>query len=94
MAQKLMKFRFEVGDPNYVAPGEFFAELTPDGKQIAAIYQRQDNLDLKKLVSETLDLEDDKTTTMSIAGLSAGDVEITPTTGKDAMKKVTITFTE
>ena len=32
MAQKLMKFRFEVGDPNYVAPGEFFAELTPDGK--------------------------------------------------------------
>ena len=83
--RKQVKFSIEVGDANYVKPGEYFAELTNDGKEISAIYRREDDLSLKSLVSETLALEDNKAATATGASF-----EITPTSGKDAMKKATV----
>lgn len=84
--RKQFKLEVEVGDANYVKPGEYFAELTDDGKEISAIYRREDDLSLKSLVSETLALEDNKAATATGASF-----EITPTSGKDAMKKATVT---
>ena len=85
--KKQLKFNIEVGDSNYVKPGEYFAELTSDGKEISAIYRREDDLSLKSLVSKTLNLEDNKAVTASSAS-----VVVTPTSGKDAMKKATVTI--
>lgn len=95
--RKLIEFKIEVGDANYVKPGELFAELSADGKTITAIKKREDDLSLTTVVETPVTLpvlEENKTATYSIAALEAGSVEIKPSSGKDAMKKVTITFTE
>lgn len=95
--RKLINLPIEIGDANYVKPGELFGELSSDGKTITAIKIRRDDLTLETMVDTPVILpvlEDNKTATYSIAALEAGSVEIEPTEGKDAMKKVTITFTE
>ena len=84
--KKQLKFKFEVGDANYVKPGEYFVELTPDGTEIAAIYKRDDDLSLKSVISKTLAVETNKTVTASSASFT-----VNPSTGKDVMKKVTVT---
>ena len=86
--KKQVKLLVEVGDANYVAPGEYFAEFSADGRTILSISQRQDDLSLKSIVSTTLALEDNKAATAN-----AATFEVTPTSGKDAMKKVTATVT-
>lgn len=85
--KKQIKLKFEIGDSNYVAPGEYFAELSSDGKEISAIYRRESDLSLKSIVSETLSLEDNKA-----VSLTAASTVVNPTSGKDAMKKVTVTI--
>lgn len=95
--RKLIELKIEVGDANYVKPGELFGELSADGTVLTAIKRRCDDLSLETLVETPVTLpvlEENKTATYSIAALEAGSVEITPTKGKDAMEKVTITFTE
>lgn len=84
--KKQLKFKFEVGDANYVKPGEYFVELTPDGTEIAAIYKRDDDLSLKSVISKTLAVEANKAVTASSASFT-----VNPSSGKDAMKKVTVT---
>lgn len=85
--KKQVKLLVEVGDANYVAPGEYFAEFSADGKTILSISQRQDDLSLKSIVSTTLALEDNKAATAN-----AATFVVNPTTGKDAMKKATVTI--
>lgn len=91
--RKQIEMKIEVGDANYVKPGEYFAELDANNK-LVSIKQRQDDLSLKEVVDTPLVLEDNKTLTKSLAALKAGDkITVTPSSGKDAMSKVTITIT-
>lgn len=95
--RKLITLKIEVGDANYVKPGELFGELSADGTTLTAIKRRDDNLNLTTIVETPVVLpvlEKNKTATYSIAALEAGSVEIKPSSGKDAMEKVTITFTD
>lgn len=95
--RKQIDLKIEIGDANYVKPGELFGELSADGTVLTAIKRRKDDLSLETIVATPVTLpvlEDNKTTTYSIAALEAGDIVINPTSGKDAMKKVTITFTD
>ena len=49
--EKEIKMRFDVGDPNYTRPGEYYMELTEDSSEMKAIYHRDDDLTLRKVVS-------------------------------------------
>lgn len=59
--KKRIKLYMECGDINYVKPGEYFATLSPDGKSIVSIQQRQDDLSMKTIVSN----QDDSNETVS-----------------------------
>ena len=83
--RKQVKLKFEVGDSNYVKPGEYFVEFAADGKTISAIYKRLDDLTLQKAVIGALNIEDNKAVTANNTSMT-----INPTEGKDAMKKVTL----
>ena len=85
--RKLIEFKIEVGDSNYVKPGEYFGELSADGTTITAIKRREDDLSLATVVATPPALEDNKAVTAA-----ANPCEVTPTSGKDAMKKATVTF--
>ena len=85
--RKLIEFKIEIGDSNYVKPGEYFGELSDDGTTITAIKRREDDLSLATIVATPPTLEDNKAVTAA-----ANPCEVTPTSGKDAMKKATVTF--
>lgn len=85
--RKLIEFKIEIGDANYVKPGEQFGELSADGTTITAIKRREDDLSLATIVDTPLELEDNKAVTAA-----ANPCEVTPTSGKDAMKKATVTI--
>jgi hypothetical protein len=89
--KKRIKLYIECGDINYVKPGEYFATLSPDGKTIVSLQQRQDDLSMKTIVSTPVPTEE-KTVSKSLASLKAGDsFNVTPTSGK-TMSKVTVTI--
>lgn len=90
--RKQIKLNVEIGDANYVKPGEYFAELTPDGKEIATLKKRNGSLELVTLLDRPTKLEAG-TATKSIASLKANDkLVIEPSNGYDGLSKVTITF--
>ena len=87
------EIKIEVGDTNYVAPGKYFLELD-ENNQPVALKIREDDLTLRTVLGGVAELEDNKAVSMDIRGISTSTpMEITPTSGKDGMKKVTITFT-
>ena len=85
--RKQKKFTAEMGDANYVKPGEYFVELSADGTEIVSLKKRQDDLSLKEVASTPLVIENNKTATATGATW-----EVTPSSGKDAMKKATVTI--
>ena len=96
-----MKKKFNLplvtGDPNLVTANEIYVELNEDN-EITALKKRGITGSLDVIVDEHVDqyvLEDEQTETKSLAQLAAGDtIEVTPSSGNDGMKKVTIIFTE
>lgn len=124
--RKQIELKIEVGDANYVKPGEYFAQLDANN-QLTAIKRRNDDLTLTDIVDTPVAVETNKEVTIttspatvnptsgkdamakatvtvatetknqevSIASLTAGDtLEITPSTNKVGLTKVTISFTE
>ena len=90
--RKQIELKIEVGDANYVKPGEYFAQLDANN-QLTAIKRRNDDLTLTDVVDTPIAVETNKESTVSLATLAEGDtIEVTPSTGKDAMSKVTITI--
>lgn len=90
--RKQVEIKIEIGDANYVAPGKYFLELD-ESNQPVALKIREDDLTLRTVLGGVAELEDNKAVTMDIRGISTSTpMEITPTSGKDGMKKVTITF--
>ena len=95
MKQKV-RLNLVTGDPNLVTKDEIYVEYNANGV-ITALKKRNDAGELAVIVDEHVDqykLEDNKTKSQSLAALQEGDtIEVTPTSGKDGMKKVTITIT-
>ena len=95
--KKKVNLRLVTGDPNLVTMDEIYVEFSEDGA-IKALKKRNDSGELTTIVDEHVDqyeLEDNKGATADLASLSAGDtLEVTPTEGKDGMKKVTVTFSD
>ena len=91
-----VNLRLVTGDPNLVTKDEIYVEYNSDGT-IKALKKRNDAGELAVIVDEHVDqykLEDNKTKSQSLAALEAGDtIVVTPTSGKDGMKKVTVTIT-
>lgn len=95
MKQKV-RLNLVTGDPNLVTQDEIYVEYNANGV-ITALKKRNDAGELAVIVDEHVDqykLEDNKTKSQSLAALEEGDtIEVTPTSGKDGMKKVTVTIT-
>ena len=95
MKQKV-RLNLVTGDPNLVTKDEIYVEYNVDGT-IKALKKRNNAGELAVIVDEHVDqykLEANKTKSQSLAALKAGDtIEVTPTSGKDGMKKVTVTIT-
>lgn len=88
-----VNLRLVTGDPNLVTMDEIYVQLDANGT-ITALKKRNDAGELVTIVDEHVDqyeLEDSKTQEISIAAIEAGDtINVTPTSGKDGMKKVVI----
>lgn len=88
-----VNLRLVTGDPNLVTMDEIYVQLDANGT-ITALKKRNDAGELVTIVDEHVDqyeLEDSKTQEISIAAIEAGDtIDVTPTSGKDGMKKVVI----
>ena len=91
-----VNLRLVTGDPNLVTADEIYVEYNADGT-IKALKRRNNAGELVTIVDEHVDqyvLEDNKTKSQSLAALNEGDtIVVTPTSGKDGMKKVTVTIT-
>ena len=91
-----VNLRLVTGDPNLVTADEIYVEYNADGS-IKALKRRNNAGELATIVDEHVDqyvLEDNKTKSVALADLTGGStIEVTPTSGKDGMKKVTITIT-
>lgn len=85
--RKRLTLDIEIGDVNYVKPGEYFAELSADGTTITAIKKRLDDLSMQTVVSTPLSIENNKAATANETPFV-----VNPTSGKDAMKKATVTI--
>lgn len=79
------EIKIKIGDPNYVKPGELFADLDSNN-QLVAIKQRQDDLTLKTIVDTPVAVETNKEVT-----ITTSPATVNPTSGKDAMAKATVT---
>lgn len=88
--RKQIKLKLEIGDVNYVKPGEYFGILDDAGK-LVSLQVRQDDLTMKTLVETPTTLESNKAVSINVSEYSA-PVEITSST-KDGMAKVTVTLT-
>lgn len=90
--RKQIKLDVEVGDANYVKPGEYFGELAPNGKDIVTLKKRNDKLELVTLLNTPTRLEKG-TAQKSISSLKANDkLIIEPSKGYDGLSRVIITF--
>lgn len=88
-----VNLRLVTGDENLVRADEVYVAMDANSN-ITALKKRDDSGALKTLVDEPVVLEDKKTATKSLASLKEGDkITISPSTGKDGMKKVEITIT-
>lgn len=91
-----VNLRLVTGDPNLVTKDEIYVEYGASGA-ITALKKRNDAGELVTIVDEHVDqyvLEDNKTKSVALSSLSGGStIEVTPSSGKDGMKKVTITIT-
>lgn len=56
--RKQIKPSLEIGDINYVKPGEFFVTLSDDGKTPTSVQRRKDNLDMEVILGEGSSSED------------------------------------
>ena len=87
--RKQIKLAVEIGDANYVKPGEYFAVLAADGKTIVSLQRREDDLSMTTIAATPVETEE-KSGEIDLKTAAKGDkLEITPTTGK-TMSKVTI----
>jgi len=50
--RKQIKPSLEIGDVNYVKPGEFFVTLSADGKTPTSVQRRKDNLDMETILGQ------------------------------------------
>lgn len=89
--RKQIELKLEVGDANYVKPGEYFGVLD-ENNRLTAIKVREDDLTLRTLVDLPTVLESNKAVTIDFDTYTE-PVVIEPTDGKDAMSKVTVTIT-
>lgn len=84
------------GDENLVTANEVYVAMDTVGN-ITALKKRNAAGELATIVDTHVDqyvLENTKSSTVSLASLQEGDkITVTPTTGKDGMKKVEITIT-
>lgn len=83
--RKQIEMKIEVGDANYVKPGEYFARLDANN-QLTAIKRRNDDLTLTDIVDTPVAIETNKAAT-----ITTSPATINPTSGKDAMAKATVT---
>lgn len=85
------------GDENLVTANEIYVAMDGAGK-ITALKKRNDAGELETIVDEHVDqyvLENSKTATVDLKTATAGQsINVTPTTGKDAMKKVVINIVD
>ena len=94
--KKRVNYRLVTGDPNLVTADEIYVEMTADGT-ITALKKRNDAGELVTIVDQHVDLpelETNKGYSLDLASATAGTIEISPTEGKDAMEKVTLTITD
>lgn len=89
--RKQIELKLEVGDSNYVAPGQYFGVFDEHNKLIA-VKVREDDLTLRTLVDVPTVLESNKAVTIDFDTYT-DPIVIEPTDGKDAMSKVTVTIT-
>lgn len=83
--RKQIELKIEVGDANYVKPGEYFAQLDANN-QLTAIKRRNDDLTLTDIVDTPVAVETNKEVT-----ITTSPATVNPTSGKDAMAKATVT---
>lgn len=83
--RKQIELKIEVGDANYVKPGEYFAQLDANN-QLTAIKRRNDDLSLTDIVDTPVAVEANKEVT-----ITTSPATVNPTSGKDAMAKATVT---
>lgn len=83
--RKQIELKIEVGDANYVKPGEYFAQLDANN-QLTAIKRRNDDLSLTDIVDTPVAVETNKEVT-----ITTSPATVSPTSGKDAMAKATVT---
>lgn len=83
--RKQIELKIEVGDANYVKPGEYFAQLDANN-QLVAIKRRNDDLTLTDIVDTPVAVETNKEVT-----ITTSPATVNPTSGKDAMAKATVT---
>lgn len=92
-----VNLRLVTGDPNLVTKDEIYVEYNSDGT-IKALKKRNDAGELAVIVDEHVDqyvLENSKPATVDLKTATAGQtINVTPTTGKDAMKKVVISIVD
>lgn len=84
--RKRLKINIECGDANYVKPGEYFANLSADGKSIVSLQKRLDDLSMETVVDTPVTIETNKEVT-----ITSSPATVNPTSGKDAMAKATVT---
>lgn len=84
--RKRLKINIECGDVNYVKPGEYFANLSSDGKSIVSLQKRLDDLSMETVVDTPVTIETNKEVT-----ITSSPATVNPTSGKDAMAKATVT---
>lgn len=96
MKQKV-NLRLVTGDPNLVTADEIYVEYTADGT-IKSLKKRNDAGELVVIVDQHVDqyvLENSKPATVDLKTATAGQtINVTPSTGKDAMKKVVISIVD
>ena len=92
-----VNLRLVTGDPNLVTKDEIYVEYNPDGT-IKALKKRNDAGELAVIVAEHVDqyvLENSKSATVDLKTATAGQtINVTPSTGKDGMKKVVINIVD
>ena len=95
--KRKVNLRLVTGDPNLVTKDEIYVEMAADGT-ITALKKRNDAGELVTIVDEHVDqyiLEDSKTATVDLKTAAAGQtINVTPTSGKDAMEQVVISIVD
>lgn len=95
--KRKVNLRLVTGDENLVRADEIYVAFDANGN-ITALKKRNDAGELAVIVDEHVDqyvLEDSKSATVDLKTATAGQsIDVTPTSGKDAMKKVVINIVD